>query len=824
MEYLLKSYLKIATNHPWSVVMTIVALTIADVVWLLVAEPLKLDTNFTTLLPDEMPCVVESRRTAKLIGSTDHLIVAVDSPVPEDNIAVIDEIAAQLADFPEIEYVTTKQDKAYIREHGLYYLEVGDLKQLVSQAKARLDYEKKIKNPFYIALDGEKPPEIGFDQIMEKYSQRLRRRGVGQVAEVNETEGETDSLKDRFQANGGRILSVIAQPKKPSLDMDFARALVEKTAAVVESSNPKRNPEMVVQIAGPYRNRFREYQNVIGDIFSSLGVALGLIVVIIVGYFRRVRTVALIFVPLLVGILWTVGLTALTLGRLNMTTALIFAVLLGLGIDFGVHMTVRYLDERARGEALAQALEFAIIRTGKAILTAGFTTAGALSVLMLARFKGFSEFGIIATMGIALCLLVYTALLPAMAVLMERVSKPKPWRKKQPTRPVAGQSARSTRPYVFGLVAVGALALMGLVSITQIEFEYNFRNLRGKNVSATIKYGKTLGQGSSPVVAVLPTKEDAEALTRHLEAITDADTEGKNLVKSAFSIFSFVPAEQNIKKPLIIELRRLVDQALGLGSLSKETKKKLEDLKGYAHTDPVEVNELPSWIQDRFKEKDGTVGRIVYIYPRVDEWNIAEMEKFYDEYGVIDVPGKGPVRPSASGFIFVEVIRAVQRDGLLMTGIAVAVVFFLLLIDLRSLKQAFVVFIPLLVGACWTAGLMAALGIKIGLYNMLVLPTMLGIGIDASVHFYHSYREHGPGSLGYVLRTTGSAIVIAAATTAVGFVGMLVVSHAGLRSIGVLATLSITATLAGALVTLPLELAWFEALARRKSTREKVSR
>jgi predicted RND superfamily exporter protein len=132
------------------------------------------------------------------------------------------------------------------------------------------------------------------------------------------------------------------------------------------------------------------------------------------------------------------------------------------------------------------------------------------------------------------------------------------------------------------------------------------------------------------------------------------------------------------------------------------------------------------------------------------------------------------------------------------------------------------VFLPLLVGLTWTGGVMALLGIRIGLYNMLVLPTLLGIGIDASVHLYHAYHEHGPGSLRHSLKTTGVAIVIAAATTGVGFVGMTIVSHDGLRSIGILAIIGIAACLAGALITLPLLLALGEVLGRRKLERDDV--
>lgn len=838
MEQLLKRYISLAIRRAWTITLAFVLLAAVAGYWLFAYSPLKLDTDFTTLLPDDLPCVIESRRVSKLIGSTDYLIVAVDSPNVEDNLAFIDDMARKLATLPELEWVSVKQDRSYFRDRRLLYMDKEDLKHIVKRAQARLDYEKKIRNPFYISLDDEQPPDIDFADIMEKYRLLYEKRGAHGIIKPKDSEpatphkGTTKSdakdhsepavdLTDRMSTNGGRIMSVIARPSKPALDMEFGRALVEKTQKLINENNPHRNPEMKVQVAGAYRNRYREYENVVGDIYSSLGLAVSLILLIIIVFFRRVRSAALIFIPLIIGIIFTVALTALTLGRLNMTTALIFAVLLGLGIDFGVHMSVRYLDERARGKSLYDSLALAIIKTGRAIVTAGLTTAGGLAVLILAQFKGFAEFGIIATMGICTCLLVYILLLPAMAALFERASVPKPWRKR------AGDSRQeigppcSTHPWKLGLgfVVVFGLAALGLALIPQVSFEYNFKNLRGKKVSASIRYGKSLGQHNSPIVAVMPTPDDAKTLTRHLEEIIDKDEQDTNLLRRAYSLFSLIPDEQEEKLALLTQLRGHVDKALELGKLKKSTQSRLEEIRRWTETGAITIDELPSWVLQNFTEKDGTIGRMVYIYPRVDEWKIDQMEKFYEVYGTIDVPGKGAIRPAASGFIMVEVVRAVQQDGLRMTLAAIVVVFLLLLIDLRSPKKALVVFAPIIIGATWMASIMAFFDIRIGLYNMLVLPTLLGIGIDSSVHLYHAYKEHGPGSLPYVLRTTGVAIAIAAATTAVGFAGMLVVSHAGLKTIGILAIIGIATILLSTLIVLPLSLSFMESRASKKEKR-----
>jgi hypothetical protein len=830
MERLLRLFLRFVISHPWTVVAIFALVTVVAAVWLAVFRPLSLDTNFTTLLPDDLPCVVESRRISELVGSTDHLIVAIESPVAADNVAFAEDIAERLGALPGLDWVSTREDKSFFRERRLLYLDEDDLREIVRRGRDRVEYEKKIANPFYISLDDEQPPDISFDDIMDRYRRRLADRGAAGLLEsgaagddepARETGPEAAGLDltDRLANGDGTLVSVIARPSRPSTDMTFGRRLVEQTERLIEEAGPRRNPGMRVEVAGAYRNRHREYQTVVGDIYSSLGISLGLILGLIVAFFRRVRTVALIFIPLLIAVVWTVALTALTLGRLNMTTALIFAVLLGLGIDFGVHMSVRYLDERARGRTLEESLFSALVRTGRAILTAGLTTAGGMAVLILARFKGFQEFGTIATFGIALSLLIYMLLLPALAVLMERASVPEPWRKRQ-LGAIAPRPVRAG-PATIGLFlgALAALAGLGALGLSSTEFEYNFRNLRGRNVSTTIKYGKTMGQGSSPVVALMPSPEAARDLSRHLEAVVEADTEGTATLKRVFSVFSFVPDEQTGKLGLLAELGGHVDEALRLKRLPGDSRERLEEIRGWTGATAFGIEDLPDWVKDKFREKDGTLGRIVYLYPRVNEWLVDEMETFYEEFGEIAVPGQGVVRPAATGFVFVEVVRAVKRDGVLMTGAASLVVLVILLVDLRSARKALLVFLPLVVGVLWTGGAMHLLGLKLGIYNMLVLPTLLGIGIDASVHLYHAYEEHGPGSLRYVLGTTGVAIVVAAATTGVGFVGMAVVDHAGLRSIGILAIVGIGCCLAAALLVLPLLLALAESVAARRSAR-----
>ena len=138
-----------------------------------------------------------------------------------------------------------------------------------------------------------------------------------------------------------------------------------------------------------------------------------------------------------------------------------------------------------------------------------------------------------------------------------------------------------------------------------------------------------------------------------------------------------------------------------------------------------------------------------------------------------------------------------------MVGVTFLLVFALVFLSFRSVKWTFVAVVPLLIGLVWMLGIMVLFGVQLTFYNLVVLPTVLGIGNDGGVHLTHRYREEGRGSIRRVLRSTGEHVTMGALTNLVGFGGLLLSSHPGLRSIGVLAVVGIGATLAATLVFYP---------------------
>jgi predicted RND superfamily exporter protein len=142
-------------------------------------------------------------------------------------------------------------------------------------------------------------------------------------------------------------------------------------------------------------------------------------------------------------------------------------------------------------------------------------------------------------------------------------------------------------------------------------------------------------------------------------------------------------------------------------------------------------------------------------------------------------------------------------DGIKAIGLTLLVVSIVLYIDLRRVRDALLALTPLLTGLVWATGIMYLFDIRLNIYNIIAFPTVIGMGIDNSVHIFHRYREEGPGSMRLVLRTTGMALVATSMTNMVGFAGCLSAHHPALTAISTLALIGMSCCFVTSVTLLP---------------------
>lgn len=267
------------------------------------------------------------------------------------------------------------------------------------------------------------------------------------------------------------------------------------------------------------------------------------------------------------------------------------------------------------------------------------------------------------------------------------------------------------------------------------------------------------------------------------------------------------PEAQRQRLARIAEIRALLDQPL----LAAEASDDLERLRRAAGTrEPIQLEQVPEFLKKQFMTKSGEIGSFIMIYPSVGLSHGLRSIEFAEDVGRIETVGGDVYYAGSTSLVAADMLRLMRAEAPWMVLATFVIVALLMLVNFGSLRWALLALLPLAVGVLWMLLLMELLDLSLNFYNLVVLPAVLGIGNDAGVHLVHRYREEGRGSIRYVLRSTGEHVAMGSLTTMIGFGGLLLSFHPGLRSIGELAVVGIGTTLLAALLFLPALLQWLE--------------
>jgi predicted RND superfamily exporter protein len=519
--------------------------------------------------------------------------------------------------------------------------------------------------------------------------------------------------------------------------------------------------------------------------------------------------VLIIGIPLISSLLWTFGITYFVLGMLNTMTSVLFVILFGLGIDYGIHYYARYIELRSEGKSIEEAILATHQTTGEAIVVSALTTAAALFVLVIAEFRGFSEFGFISGMGILFALLAMLYLIPAILVILERYKLILFSSNNQ-------EYQVSNRPFPFyrsfvviGLLISGAV----LFNADSLRFQYDFGSLepRFPKYEAFSKLAGQVDSGTkrNPAYIVAESDEQVSELVQLLRQRAEEDSLSPTIASIEALQERFPLDSVSIGKKLekIAYIRSLLDDPL-LKNQDSEDFSRLR--RASQTTKPLRIDQIPDYLQAQFVSKDGEVGRFVIVYPSVGLSDGRKSIAFKDDVSEIVLSSGETKFAGSTSIVAAAMLDLMRTESPYMVGATFVMVFLFMLFTFRSVKWSIIAMLPLMVGLLFLFGIMILTGFQFNFYNLVVLPAILGIGEDSGVHLAYRYREEGKGRLSVVLRSTGQHITMGSLTTMLGFAGLLFTAHPGLQSLGIMAVLGIGMTLLTSLTFLPALLQWLE--------------
>ena len=183
-----------------------------------------------------------------------------------------------------------------------------------------------------------------------------------------------EQYRDYRIAPHRRVAAFAANLQGRSTNMNYARDVYAFGQQTIEELDPTSfHPELRAQVVGVYRD-FLQVDQITGDAMTATQISIVLILFLLVAFFRNGRSIYIVLLPLLAGVAWTLGLIELLYGHLNSLTVFVFSMLIGMGIDFGIHIYRRTQEEWRSGAEWDEALFLSTTRTGRALLTATVTT------------------------------------------------------------------------------------------------------------------------------------------------------------------------------------------------------------------------------------------------------------------------------------------------------------------------------------------------------------------------------------------------------------------------------------------------------------------
>ncbi|MBN9685423.1 MULTISPECIES: efflux RND transporter permease subunit [unclassified Corallococcus] len=793
-------------SRPWQVLLAVALVTVAAGFF---ASRLEFRGSFVELLPEGAPEVRDLTRVSEKAGGDGYLVIMAKGAAPEALKAYATEFQRRLEALPTVRYVEHHYDVAFFRRHGLLLLPTAEVASLRQDLEARVRYEKERASPLFVDLGTEEAPPT-FEEIARKHT-------------------PDTALPETLANKEGTEVYLMIKPSGTAGDLEFARNFVATVFDTGRTLAAEKYPGVTLEATGNFQNRIEEDAVMRRDL-SNAGLLSALIAVgLILLATRRISALAVVGVPVMVGLVLTFAFAQGAIGHLNIVTGFLVAILIGLGIEYGVHLAMRYWEEREQ-HGVKEALTAAVRGTFSGALTSAFTNAAAFFVLVLAQFHAFQQFGLLAGVGVLMAVLSAYALGPSLLAIAERI---RPFRRDaapaaQASAPAAAQNAEQApapakewRRWPTGVIVAVALSVVGFAAYSvgiapRLGFETNLRNLKGDSPASRLDDHITeqIGSPLNPAILAVDTLEQV----REVEAVI-AQVKAKNGANSVFlrtaSLSDLVPSDVAGHEAEMDGIRTLLD---GLPKSAQEDPR-VKDLREMVDAKPYGLDQLPVEARRRFEALDGK-GMFLLLFPSVSNYDTQDLNRWAGQLNEVIAGAKEKGIDLAvldSNRIAARIFSLVRGDGPFILWSAAVVVFLVILASLRSFKRALLVAGPLFLGMTCLAGGMYLFDVQLNFINAVVLPNLLAIAVDNSVHLFHRYEEEGPGSLGRVVRNTGFAAVVATLSNAAGYGALLVANHQGLRSIGQIALLGVVSTFLGTTVFFPAMLALLERWKGRRS-------
>lgn len=781
------------------------------------ASRMAVQADLLNLLPSSKPSVrdlVVVQQRARPFGTVEIVIESKDPARRALAGAALSTRLARLADGrPDLITLSSPDDgplDRYAWQHRFLLADLADLTAIRDGLDARIERARLAANPLYVALDDDPPDDTRRQELLTRLA---------------DLEAKATAPPPRASADGTLQLIAVqtafgaSSPGKARQLIRLIRTAIREVRAELVATGPGAPVEF--GLTGNVTAAMREHDSVLTGMTMSALIAVVLCGFGLLLYYRSGKLVLAMLWSLSVGVAATFALAWALIGHLNVMTAFLTAIVIGNGINPGLILVARYLEEVRAGRPPRDALAPTIAGALRGTLAATGTAAVAYGALLVTDFRGFRQFGAIAGIGMALTWTTAFTVLPAILCVLARRGHIRA----TPAPAVGTLLARIIPHRRRGMIATMIVAtavtlIAGVIAgryIINDPFTHDWRDLQSS--TAAIRSGQRLtqrvraaldeqgmlaGQAYAVVIAV-DRRDQVGPLVERLRVVDAALPPEQRWVQDVHSIEDLLPAAQPEKLAVLAEIRARIDDPELQAALDDGQRAELARLRPPDDLRAIGDADVPRELAWPFIEKDGSIGRLIVLRGarRLDSFNVNDRLAFAANVRALERP-PGAVMASES-LVVADIIETMEHDAPSMIGFALLGSIAFVLIGVRG--QSLITLACGMAGVTVMVAVCALVGIKVHFLDLIALPITIGIGIDYAVNLAARDREDGQLGPRHLVSTTGAAVLLCSYTTSVGYGTLLLSANGGIRAFGEAALIGELSCILMALVVAPALLA-----------------
>jgi hopanoid biosynthesis associated RND transporter like protein HpnN len=849
-QSLIERTVALCTRRPWLVIAAALAMMLAGLY--VTVTRFAINTNTERLISSDVSwrrdLVAYDAAFPQRLG----LIVAVvDGETPEIADESADKLARALAPRTQVLETVRRPDSGpFFDKNGLLFLSVDELTRTTEQLIRQQGFLgplaadpslRGVMHALQLGAQGVRAGETTLDELaapMTAFTKIFEDVLAGRPARLSWRQllsgGQSEPRElRRFILIKPKLDYNALEPAAAALD------LIRNTAANLRLT-PDRGVR--VRLTGPAPVESDEFATIAENAALNAALTIAAIAFILFLALRSGRVIFAVLTTAFAGLIVTAGVGLLMVGQFNLISVAFAALFLGLGVDFGIQFAVRYRAERYDQEHLRDAIVAAGRGVGWSLTLAAVSLLAGFFSFLPTEFRGVSELGLIAGVGMIIAYVASLTLLPALLTVLHPPGEPE----SVETAPLAAVDRWIADNRRFVLIATAAVVLGGLPFLLKLPFDANPMNLRSQRVESVATFldlARDPQSTPNTIDILAPSLDAAKALAARI-ALPEAS--------HTVTLATFVPQDQDEKLALIRDAAMLLDSVLhppevkpapsdadnvealrntasALRSAAganaggaNDTARRLADvldrlaaadpgrraaaqtavttdlvrlldqLRTTLSAEPVTRETLPPELVRDWLAPDGRAR--VEVFPKGDSNDNAVIARF--------ASAVRSVAPNATGtpVIIVEsgrtVVRAFIEAGLFSLG----AIFIILLIALRRPLDVALTLGPLVLATIMTLEAAYLLGLPLNFANIIALPLMLAVGVAFHIYYIIAWRD---GVADMLASSLTRAIFFSALTTGVAFGSLCFSSHPGTASMGKLLALSLFFTLVAAFIIVP---------------------